>query len=90
MGLLQNTMNPPPPPSSKPITAVRSREANVTLSGAARCGPEAPGLHGRRDSKIEKYTVQELNTKKAEGEKHFFFSSLFPKATERAKPYENR
>lgn len=58
------------------------------LITAVRSGTEALGLHGRQNSKIEKYTVQELNTKKAEGEKHFF--SLFPIAAERTKPYENR
>lgn len=60
-GTLAKHHEPPRPP--EPITAVRSRGANVTLSGTAQCGPEALGLHGRKDSKIEKYTVQELNTK---------------------------
>lgn len=33
-------MKAPLLPPKEPITAVRSREVNVTLSGTARCGPE--------------------------------------------------
>lgn len=68
-------MKPHLPP--EPITAARSTEANVTLSGSARCGPEVLSsttldYMDEEIRKIERYTAQELNTKQAERGENIF------------------
>lgn len=68
---------------SEPITAARSTEANVTLSGSARCGPEvlSSTTVDYTDKGFLKYKTykraRELNTKQ---QKRKLRTSLFAKA----------